>query len=338
MPYKHVRIAGTRRQVGQALGKLARPLMSAYRTRARPGKRCAHGAGIPGRAGGAGGGAASGMGRIRRAGRGPGHAAGRRAPVELSRRPAAQDHRRLHLGGPEVGGWHALDRPQRRWRPLSVWPLPPVDVALDDAPGYLGFYYPGSLPGHTFGANRAGLVQTINNLRARQRHEGVPRMFGARGAGLCHAGRGRAAAARHALRRGFHHTLGSAQDARLFSVEVLPGDVSIGNRRALRPRQPHDPRRHRRPASSRHRFVARAPAPHRRHRRQLVARDRRRRVAGRAARYRGHCRSCARTGMTPMARTRWPPPCLRSATAKSRCACTTKPRAEIALDVMNDPE
>ena len=52
-----------------------------------------------------------------------------------------------------------------------------VDVALDDAPGYLGFYYPGSLPGHTFGANRAGLVQTINNLRARQRHEGVPRMF-----------------------------------------------------------------------------------------------------------------------------------------------------------------
>ena len=30
MPYKHVRIAGTRRQVGQALAKLARPLMSAY--------------------------------------------------------------------------------------------------------------------------------------------------------------------------------------------------------------------------------------------------------------------------------------------------------------------
>ena len=30
MPYKYVRIAGNRRQVGQALGKLARPLMSAY--------------------------------------------------------------------------------------------------------------------------------------------------------------------------------------------------------------------------------------------------------------------------------------------------------------------
>ena len=99
-----------------------------------------------------------------------------------------------------------------------------VDVALDDAPGYLGFY-PGSLPGHTFGANRAGLVQTINNLRAP-------------------TARRRAAHARAALdcatleeavqllratpcAGGFHHTLGSAQDARLFSVEVLPGDVSI---------------------------------------------------------------------------------------------------------------
>ena len=30
MPYKYVRIAGNRRQVGVALGKLARPLMAAY--------------------------------------------------------------------------------------------------------------------------------------------------------------------------------------------------------------------------------------------------------------------------------------------------------------------
>ena len=246
-------------------------------------------ASLPGRAGGAGqGGAASGMGRIRRAGRGPGHAAGRRAPVELSRRPAAQDHRRLHLGGPEVGGWHALDRPQRRWRPYLYGRCHLVDVALDDAPGYLGFYYPGSLPGHTFGANRAGLVQTINNLRARQRHEGVPRMFLARAALDCAT----LDEAVQLLRAtpcagGFHHTLGSAQDARLFSVEVLPGDVSIQEIGARYGHANHDPRRHRRPASSRHRFVARAPAPHRRHRRQLVARDRRRRVAGRAARYRG---------------------------------------------------
>jgi len=103
-----------------------------------------------------------------------------------------------------------------------------VDVALDDAPGYLSFYYPGSLPGHTFGANRAGLVQTINNLRTRQRHPGVPRMFLARAVLDCttldqaisllqdlpHSG-------------GFHHTLGSATDPRLISAEVTPGSVSV---------------------------------------------------------------------------------------------------------------
>ena len=203
-----------------------------------------------------------------------------------------------------------------------------VDVALDDAPGYLGFYYPGSLPGHTFGANRAGLVQTINNLRARQRHEGVPRMILARAAGLCHAGRGRAAAARHALRRGFHHTLGSAQDARLFSVEVLPGDVSIQEIGARYGHANH----------MIHADTAGLP--------QVVtdsSRARQHRIEGivdswspatggascwpRCTIPRAHCRSCARTGMTPMARTRWPPPCLRSATAKSRCACTTASRA-----------
>ena len=87
---------------------------------------------------------------------------------------------------------------------------------------------PAPCSGHTFGANRAGLVQTINNLRARQRHEGVPRMFLARAALDCATLDEAVQLLRAtALRRGFHHTLGSAQDARLFSVEVLPGDVSI---------------------------------------------------------------------------------------------------------------
>ena len=31
--------------------------------------------------------------------------------------------------------------------------------------GHVGFCYPGSLPGHTYSANRRGLVQTINNIR-----------------------------------------------------------------------------------------------------------------------------------------------------------------------------
>ena len=163
-----------------------------------------------------------------------------------------------------------------------------VDVALDDAPGYLGFYYPGSLPGHTFGANRAGLVQTINNLRARQRHEGVPRMFLARAALDCATLDEAVQLLRATPAPGLssHAGLGAGRQA-VQRRSAARRCLYTGNRRALRPRQPHDPRRHRRPASSRHRFVARAPAPHRRHRRQLVARDRRRRVAGRAARYRG---------------------------------------------------
>ena len=204
-----------------------------------------------------------------------------------------------------------------------------MDVALDDAPGYLGFYYPGSLPGHTFGANRAGLVQTINNLRARQRHEGVPRMFLARAALDCAT----LEEAVQLLRAtpcagGFHHTLGSAQDARLFSVEVLPGDVSIQEIGARYGHANH----------MIHADTAGLP--------QVVtdsSRARQHRIEGIVDSWspatggaellaalhdtEAHCRSCARTGMTPMARTRWPPPCSRSATAKSRCACTTASRA-----------
>jgi hypothetical protein len=52
-----------------------------------------------------------------------------------------------------------------------------VDVQPTDKPGFISFYYPGSLPGHTFAANRAGLVQAINNLRIRQPLKGVPRMI-----------------------------------------------------------------------------------------------------------------------------------------------------------------
>jgi len=103
-----------------------------------------------------------------------------------------------------------------------------VDVALDDAPGYLSFYYPGSLPGHTFAANRVGLVQTINNLRTRQRHAGVPRVFAARAVLDCTT-LDEAVALLHDLPHagGFHHTLGAASDPRLLSAEVTPGSVSI---------------------------------------------------------------------------------------------------------------
>lgn len=55
-----------------------------------------------------------------------------------------------------------------------------VDVQPVGKPGFVSFYYPGSLPGHTFAANRAGIVQAINNLRIRTPAPGVPRMILAR--------------------------------------------------------------------------------------------------------------------------------------------------------------
>lgn len=47
-----------------------------------------------------------------------------------------------------------------------------------DAPPFVSFLYPGSLPGHTFAVNQAGLAITVNNIRARQaRAAGLPRMI-----------------------------------------------------------------------------------------------------------------------------------------------------------------
>ncbi|AIP08434.1 peptidase C45 [Burkholderia pseudomallei MSHR338] len=103
-----------------------------------------------------------------------------------------------------------------------------VDVRPDGKPGFVGFYYPGSLPGHTFAASRAGLVQTINNVRIRRPAAGVPRMIAAR-AVLD------AASLDDALRvlrdtphaSGFHHMLGCAGDARIVSVEASVARTSV---------------------------------------------------------------------------------------------------------------
>jgi hypothetical protein len=42
-----------------------------------------------------------------------------------------------------------------------------VDIIFTDTSdvGFVSFYYPGSLPGHSFAVNYCGIVQTINNLR-----------------------------------------------------------------------------------------------------------------------------------------------------------------------------
>ena len=48
-------------------------------------------------------------------------------------------------------------------------------VEPDVGPGFTAFCYPGMLPGHAFGVNRFGLVQTINNIRPHDLTVGVPR-------------------------------------------------------------------------------------------------------------------------------------------------------------------
>ena len=102
------------------------------------------------------------------------------------------------------------------------------DVRPDDGPGFTAFCYPGMLPGHAFGVNRLGLVQTINNIRPRDLTVGVPRHVIARAVLDC---RGLDEAVALLRRRdraaGFHHALGQAGDARLLSVEAPASGCTV---------------------------------------------------------------------------------------------------------------
>lgn len=103
-----------------------------------------------------------------------------------------------------------------------------VDVRPSGKPGFISFYYPGSLPGHTFAVNRAGLVQAINNIRIRQPAIGVPRMILTR-AVMDAASIDTALNLLSSVPRasGFHHTIGCVGDERLFSVEATVKRCSI---------------------------------------------------------------------------------------------------------------
>ena len=103
-----------------------------------------------------------------------------------------------------------------------------VDVQPAGKPGFVSFYYPGSLPGHTFAASRAGLVQAINNLRIRVPAAGVPRMILARAVLDTNSLDEAVALLRDVPRAsGFHHTLGGVGDSRLVSVEATVRRCSV---------------------------------------------------------------------------------------------------------------
>ena len=112
-----------------------------------------------------------------------------------------------------------------------------AEVIPDQGVSYLSFAYPGSLCGHTFSVNQYGIVNTVNNIRAVERPEGLPRQVLARAA-LNAASLDQAVAVLTSPARAgaFHHMLASAGDSRIFSIEatgsgssVLPLKTSIGH-------------------------------------------------------------------------------------------------------------
>jgi hypothetical protein len=103
-----------------------------------------------------------------------------------------------------------------------------VEVRPNGKPGFVSFYYPGSLPGHTFAASYAGLAQAINNIRIVRTLPGVPRMILARAILDAYTLDEAVGILRDNPRAsGFHHTIACADDARVLSIEATPKRCSI---------------------------------------------------------------------------------------------------------------
>jgi hypothetical protein len=94
--------------------------------------------------------------------------------------------------------------------------------------GFTAFVYPGSIPGHTFAATEAGLVQTVNNIRSRRMGDGLPRMILTRAVLECASLDAAVALVEEGPRAGaFHLTLAQAGDPRLLGVEFTGARSSV---------------------------------------------------------------------------------------------------------------
>ncbi len=103
-----------------------------------------------------------------------------------------------------------------------------VRVIPDDGPGFLSFYSPGLLPGHTFAVNDAGLVQTINHIRPYDQRPGVPRHVVARAVLSQRSLNGAVALLQREDRAsGFHHNLGMCGERMLLSVEAPASGCAV---------------------------------------------------------------------------------------------------------------
>lgn len=103
-----------------------------------------------------------------------------------------------------------------------------VQVRPDAGPAFTSFVYPGSIPGHTFAVNAAGLAMTVNNVRAHRAAVGVPRMVLTRAALTLEApDQVIALLRRHARAGAFHLGLGRAGAGETASVEFSHVAVSV---------------------------------------------------------------------------------------------------------------
>jgi hypothetical protein len=103
-----------------------------------------------------------------------------------------------------------------------------AQLSPDGQPGFLACCYPGSLPGHTFALTESGIVQAVNNLRFNGVVPEIPRMV----LGRVMLAQPSIGAIVEMLERapasgGFHFTLAQQGDARLYSIEIGNGQVSV---------------------------------------------------------------------------------------------------------------
>ncbi|MGE0005753.1 MAG: C45 family autoproteolytic acyltransferase/hydrolase [Parvibaculaceae bacterium] len=101
-------------------------------------------------------------------------------------------------------------------------------VRSDGGRPFAAFLYPASLPGHAFAVTGAGLVQTVNNIRAQRAGHGLPRMVLTRAVLDCGGIDEAVGLIRGAARAGaFHIGLAQAGDPRLVSVEFTHSGCSV---------------------------------------------------------------------------------------------------------------
>lgn len=103
-----------------------------------------------------------------------------------------------------------------------------VSITPDAGLAFTSFVYPGSICGHTVAVNEKGVVNTVNNIRALHRPDGMPRQILARAAlNATTLDKAIAILTTEPRAGAFHHTLGQMGDSRLFSVEATGSGCSV---------------------------------------------------------------------------------------------------------------